>query len=295
MENARRSIQLVVVFAVAVAAGSPVRADPPPLPRFSPPPGDELLPPVDDEVPEAAPEPDAPPEPPPAPSPPAPPAPAPAPEPEAVVDAHAEAAAPLSAYDACRQDRAARLRAANAISNLSERTRALERVAVCIRPAEAAAAEAPDRAREGATSEIAAGLGVIAGGGSSLTSVGGLSLGFGGFLTPRVALTARVAGATYIGGGGVVYVGFAGPSAQVWMADRAWVGGGVGLGLVAGCVQVGGCASVQKSGLDLRAGLDLTQPDTPRAFNISVEATVFDPFGAISLQTYSLLLGSQSL
>jgi hypothetical protein len=292
MESAmvRRSIHLVLVFAVAAAAGSPAVAEPPPLPRSSPPPsGDELLPPADDDAPAATPETDVPPEPPPPPS--APPA------PEAVVDARADVASPtpLSAYDACRQDRAARLRAAQSISDLEGRARALERIEVCTRPAEAAAAEAPDRAREGATSEMAAGLGVIAGGGSSETSVGGLSLGFGGFLTPRVALTGRVAGATYIGDGGVVYVGFAGPSAQVWVADRVWVGGGVGIGLVAGCVATGGCDSAQKSGLDLRAGLDLTQPENPRAFNISFEATAYDPFAAVSLQTYSFLLGFQSL
>lgn len=88
------------------------------------------------------------------------------------------------------------------------------------------------------TFEANLGLGWIRGefDGRSATSdlaLGGLSLGLGGWVSPKVAITGRIAGVTYSEDGTNYSDVFFGPSLQYWVDDHFWLGGGVGLGILA--------------------------------------------------------------
>jgi hypothetical protein len=66
-----------------------------------------------------------------------------------------------------------------------------------------------------------------------------LSIGLGGFLSPRLALIGRAAGTSTFrdDANGKSYQtvnGFYGPTLQYWATDRFYVGGGVGLAVLAG-------------------------------------------------------------
>jgi hypothetical protein len=218
--------------------------------------------------------------------------------------------APLDLVACCKADRSAQMRTAQETRDLQDRTRILTSLPNCAEVASVVArAEArrpceerraaikadadrhpdmgervrilqslPDcslddargqRERSGSTGEISAGLGLITfTGRSSLKSVG-VSLGAGGFVSPNVALTARIAG-TVIVEDGFGFAGFLGPSAQVWLSPQFWLGGGVGLGLIAGCGG-GGCGSFKGGGLDARMGYSFAKRGA--GGNISLELT----------------------
>ena len=146
----------------------------------------------------------------------------------------------------------------------------------------------------GVTFEASAGVGKLAAlameGGASITGIGGPALGFGGFLSPRFALGVRLTGATIIDEG-FGYIGTLAPNAQVWLGDRAWLGGGLGLGLLAACG--GGCDMARGVGFNLRAGYAFA-PVGQSAPNLSIELTGVSPGGGLALVTISAMLGVQT-
>ncbi len=84
--------------------------------------------------------------------------------------------------------------------------------------------------------EANAGLGLLhlsPDGGAERTEagIGGLNAGIGGWLTPRAALTLRIAGVTYSEDLGRLTGGFIGGALQLWTSDRVWVGTGLGIGI----------------------------------------------------------------
>lgn len=149
------------------------------------------------------------------------------------------------------------------------------------------------------TSEISVGLGVFSIAGISQTRFGGLDLGVGGFVSPRLALTARLAGGTIIESDVVAYVGVLGPNAQYWLDDHIWLGGGLGLGFMLASAGGDDSAAVAGSGVDLRAGYSFGQRGN--SWNVSVEATSFSegmsfamPFDDRALTVLSFLVGYQT-
>jgi hypothetical protein len=133
--------------------------------------------------------------------------------------------------------------------------------------------------RSGATFEMSLGLGntrvSVNGGGSELfTGISGLNLGVGGWLSPRAALTLRVAGTSFveqIEGIDVRFIaGWIGMSLQHMAADQAWLGGGIGLGVLT--TDQDNTDSETGLGLDLRAGVNLYQ-SRQNAIHLAVEVT----------------------
>jgi len=163
--------------------------------------------------------------------------------------------------------------------------------------------------RRGLTGELNLGLGFIwARNGDGQESdteaaLAGLSAGIGGWINPQMALTLRVAGATYstdVGTSSARFTtGVVGPSLQYWLDDRLWVGGGAGLGFAA--VTIDG-ADTQPDpetglGLDLRAGYTFTS-GSENTFNVSVEynPTFFDVNGqSLQINSFGILFGYQHL
>lgn len=164
--------------------------------------------------------------------------------------------------------------------------------------------------RRGMTGELNLGLGFIWArnddGQESDTEVAlaGLSAGIGGWINPQMALTLRVAGATYstdFGNASARFTtGVVGPSLQYWLDDRLWIGGGAGVGFAA--ITIDG-ADTQPDpetgfGLDLRAGYTFTS-GSANTFNVSVEynPTFFDVGDGQSLQinSFGILFGYQHL
>jgi hypothetical protein len=117
------------------------------------------------------------------------------------------------------------------------------------------------------------------------------ALGIGAWISPRLALTARVAAVTLAPQHDVSPLGallvqdfrrtfvFAGPSLQYWLADHFWLGGGLGF------------ADMVVEGRDLHGvGADLRAGYTVGAFDISLEIMPsrfptgggFDPITAMS-------------
>lgn len=113
---------------------------------------------------------------------------------------------------------------------------------------------------------------------TSDTSLAGLDLGVGGWLSPNMAITARISGlnisdSQFSSSSGSFIVAFFGPSLQYWTDEHLWFGGGAGLA-VAGFV--GGDASSSSStngfGLDLRVGYSFGSTSA-HTFNVSFELT----------------------
>jgi hypothetical protein len=106
-------------------------------------------------------------------------------------------------------------------------------------------------------------------------ALGGLDLGVGGWLSNRLALTIRIAGVTYTETEGDTDLrwttGFLGPSAQYWLDNNFWIGGGVGAGVVAVSVNDGEDSDSEVGlGLDLRAGYTFGI-GSEHSWNLSVE------------------------
>jgi hypothetical protein len=282
----RAVVGILSVSSMVMALAARAVAQPPPSPP--PPPADGDILPPDLEAPA-----DAPTEPPPPPAPPAPPS-APAAPPAAAPPVLATPTAAPSARERCVLERRRIAALASTKSDLQERTRLLMSMPDCGPVAGTSVAVEVDRAREGGTGEISVGFGTINFFGTSVQGIGGLNLGFGGFLTPRVALTARLSGVTHYEEGGIVYLGTFGPNIQGWFDDHTFVGGGVGVGLVAACAD-GDCAAITlKSGINLRIGYSFSKPGSTSSANLSLEYNTVDlDFG--SLSTVALLIGYQAL
>jgi hypothetical protein len=148
----------------------------------------------------------------------------------------------------------------------------------------------------------------------TFTSLGGVNLGVGGWVSPNLAITARAAGVTYSqsqddGAGGTISTSltgaFLGPSVQYWLDPHLWIGGGAGLAIafVESSSDSSGVSVSSDNqtgfGLDLRAGYTFSSGFTPNTWNLSVE---FTPgfFGAdnnttVQLNGFAILFGYQYL
>lgn len=87
------------------------------------------------------------------------------------------------------------------------------------------------------------------------SGLGGLNVGIGGWVSPRAALSLRIAGVTYSEGGNSVTGGFVGGALQYWTTENFWLGGGVGVGFAS--LELEGEPAIDPEtglGLDLRVG-----------------------------------------
>ncbi|MGE0548673.1 MAG: hypothetical protein AB7O24_27280 [Kofleriaceae bacterium] len=113
-------------------------------------------------------------------------------------------------------------------------------------------------------------------GGEAVTSdavLGGLNLGFGGWLNQTMALSFRIAGVSDSQNGVTAVAVFAGPSLQYWVNDNLWLGGGAGLARVAVVSSENDVnAGINGFGLDLRGGYTFSS-SSPNTFNVSLELT----------------------
>ena len=64
-------------------------------------------------------------------------------------------------------------------------------------------------------------------------SLGGLDLGLGGWVSPQLAITGRIAGVTDSVSGGRITSGVLVGAVQYWPTPNVWVGGGLGVGVLA--------------------------------------------------------------
>jgi len=140
--------------------------------------------------------------------------------------------------------------------------------------------QAPVNNKSGLTFEANLGIGFIwaaADGQESDKEValGGLNIGLGGWLSQQLAISFRIAGVTYSEDVGDetarLSTGFVGPSAQYWVNENAWLGGGVGLGFIALSFD-GETESETGIGLDLRAGYTFSTA-SENTWNVSFEFT----------------------
>jgi hypothetical protein len=110
---------------------------------------------------------------------------------------------------------------------------------------------------------------------------GAFCLGVGGWVSPKLAITARVASTTTwdtISGGGISvdvrYTNlFLGGAAQYWVDDHIWLGGGAGIGVLdqkASYMGESQSDSTNGFALDLRAGYTFSQ-GTDSTWNASFE------------------------
>jgi hypothetical protein len=120
--------------------------------------------------------------------------------------------------------------------------------------------------------------------------VAGLNIGVGGWLSPQLALTGRIAGVdikygsgasgtSNIPGGGTLVLAWVGPSLQYWVDPHFWFGGGIGFATyrLVGNSNCGNSSNANNScgingyGADIRAGYSFG--DSKHTFNVSVELT----------------------
>jgi hypothetical protein len=143
----------------------------------------------------------------------------------------------------------------------------------------AAPAETAGPDRSGMTFELSLGLGITSvtpdeGSGDSYNGISGLNIGVGGWISPKTALTVRVAGTSFredFGDLDVQFIaGLLGVSAQQMVTEQLWVGGGIGIGILTD--DQDGTDSESGLGLDLRAGYNFYQ-SRKNAFNASIEVT----------------------
>lgn len=161
-----------------------------------------------------------------------------------------------------------------------------------------AATVGPDRS--GMTFELSLGLGITqvspeGGEGDSFNGLSGLNLGVGGWISPKTALTVRIAGTSFtqdFGGVDVQFIaGLLGISAQQMVNENLWVGGGVGIGILTDDQE--GTDAESGLGLDLRAGYNFYQ-STKNAFNVAIEITP-GFFDGIQVTGIGLQVGWQAL
>ncbi len=134
-------------------------------------------------------------------------------------------------------------------------------------------------------------------------ALAGANFGVGGWLSPRLALTARIAGVQiskndFPVNDGTLVAAFFGPSLQYWADDHLWFGGGAGFATfrLVGGNSGSGDFGTNGFGLDLRGGY--TFGTTKNTFNVSVEATpgFYSKNGSSGTLTgFALLVGYQYL
>lgn len=133
-----------------------------------------------------------------------------------------------------------------------------------------------EQLRTGATVELNLGFGYVDStedGAERQNGIAGLSLGVGGWVSRNIALTARVAGVTFqesFGNDDLQFSHFyLGPSAQFWIDNHLWFGGGLGLS-VAYVTGDGESDSTTGVGMDLRGGYTFNE-GSESTFNVSLE------------------------
>lgn len=153
---------------------------------------------------------------------------------------------------------------------------------------------APPTVRRGVTFEANIGLGILRvsrdGDSDSENGLGGLNLGIGVFVNPRMAISLRVAGVTYFENDVSLTQAFIGPSLQYFVNDNLFVGGGLGIGTVR-IANDNDSASENDLGLDLRIGYSFN-PGARHSFNASLEVTPTDIDG-FTWTGIGILLGYQ--
>jgi hypothetical protein len=186
-------------------------------------------------------------------------------------------------------------------------------------PPPAYAVQTPFMYHQGVTVELNLGVGFMWSRDNSTgmesqtyTSLGGLDIGIGGWVSPQIAVSGRIAGVTYsedIGNGNTLSLtgAFFGPSVQYWVDDHLWFGGGIGLAVArvlssSDSTIDTSSASQTGFGIDLRAGYTFTS-SSKNSFNISVELTpgIFSTTDAMgnsstgTLNGFAILAGYQYL
>jgi hypothetical protein len=165
-------------------------------------------------------------------------------------------------------------------------------------PPESAPPPRPDRS--GATFEMSIGAGMthvsLEGGPSeSFGGLSGLNLGLGGWVSPRTALTVRIAGTSFfeqVGATEVQFIaGMLGLSMQRMVSNEFWIGGGAGLGILT--TDQDNVEPETGLSLDLRAGINVYQ-SRQHAIHLAVEVTPGFYDGA-NVTGIGLQLGWQSL
>jgi hypothetical protein len=217
-----------------------------------------------------------------------------APPPDAT--ASPDAPPPDAAYEACLRQRAAITAQANAATSPKERGRLFMSRPDC-KKASATAGATRNKGEGQSTFEVSGGLAIFSLYSTSITRFGGLDLGAGTFVTPRVALTLRLSGGTIVESGELAYFGVLGPHAQIWVTDRVWAGAGGGLGF--GIVWHDTASGEVGSGLDFRCGYSFKP--YRNSVNVSLEATSVSgrttfaaPFSDNALTVLAFLVGYQN-
>lgn len=161
-----------------------------------------------------------------------------------------------------------------------------------VQPVEPVQPPAPEgHVKKGMTGEIAIGLGMVSAGGESelIHGIAGINLGVGGFVSPRVALSLRMAGTTVMEDA-MVYVGVLGPHVQGWISPQFFIGGGLGVGFFAGC-DGGRCESDTATGYDFRLGYAFA-PDGHGA-HAALEVSSIDAGYGYNINIIGFTLGYQ--
>jgi hypothetical protein len=159
--------------------------------------------------------------------------------------------------------------------------------------------------RQGMTVELNLGAGLVWARNEGQDSdtekaLAGLDLGVGGWLNNKMALSGRIAGATFSPQDGVRFTSaFFGPSLQYWTDDHFWLGGGAGVAIAA--VHLDGATQQPDPqtgfGLDLRAGYTFAT-GSENTFNVSFEYNpgFFDIDGrSVQINSFGVLFGYQHL
>lgn len=160
--------------------------------------------------------------------------------------------------------------------------------------------EQPRPDRSGATFEMSLGFGMThvsldSGPSELFGGLSGLNLGLGGWISPRTALTLRIAGTSFsedVGGTSVRFIaGLFGLSVQHMATDVLWLGLGGGLGVLS--TDQGNVKPETGFGLDLRAGVNFHQT-SKSAFHLAVEITP-GFYDGVNVTGIGVQLGWQSL
>jgi hypothetical protein len=124
--------------------------------------------------------------------------------------------------------------------------------------------------------------------------LGGLNVGVGGWIAPRVALSLRVAGVTYLASDGRITGSFVGAALQFWPTENFWLGTGLGVGFASLELDDGpDVYSETGMGYDLRLGYTpLMFGEHSLNFSLEVNPTFLDG-GALT--GTALLVGYQFL
>ncbi|HSK02023.1 MAG TPA: hypothetical protein VK932_12315 [Kofleriaceae bacterium] len=156
----------------------------------------------------------------------------------------------------------------------------------------------PDRS--GATFEMSLGFGATHvsldnGLSETFNGISGLNLGLGGWVSPRTALTLRLAGTSFVervGGFDVRFIaGLFGLSMQHMVSNELWIGIGGGVGVLT--TDQDDIEPETGFALDLRAGINLVQ-SAHHALHLAIEVTP-GFYDGLNVTGIGLQLGWQAL